>query len=88
MGSQRRDIWGVLQIQRDKMGKEFLKTSSLKEIAALENKWLDPSRGVIVRLMNKPILADARTSARNVFVQYLGSQVRNAAKYSKIWLED
>jgi len=88
MSSQRKDIWGVLQIQCAKMGKEFLKTSSLKEIADLENKWLDPRRGVIARLMNKPILVKARPSAQKVFVQYLGHQDRNASKYSKIWLDD
>jgi hypothetical protein len=88
MGSPRKDLWGILQGQCDKMGKEFLRTSSLREVAALERKWLDTRRGVIVRLMNKPVLANATDSVRKVFAYYLANQVRNASKYSRIWMDD
>lgn len=52
----------------------------MREVSALERKWLDTRRGVIVRLMKKPILANATDSAREVFVDYLVNQVGNAAK--------
>lgn len=88
MQSQRRDLWGVLQIHCDRMGKAFLKATSLREIAALESKWLDPRQGVIFRLMKKPILSEAKPEARKVFEAYLRNQVRHAAKYSRIWMDD
>jgi hypothetical protein len=87
MASLRRDLWGVLQMYCDKMGKEFLRASSAEQISALEKKWLDHNRGVVARLLRKPFLAGVSKSAREVFFRYLVTQVRNEVGYSTIWLQ-
>ncbi len=80
MGSQRRDIWTVLAIYLDRFVTEFLEAHSLQEKADLDKKWLDPRRGVIRRLVNKPMLTEARPSAQLIFVELLGNGVLNAAR--------
>jgi hypothetical protein len=80
MGSQRRDIWNVLPIYVDRFVREFLKAPSPQAKADLEQKWLDPRRGVICRLANKPILAEASPNARLIFVEVLGDKILDAAK--------
>jgi hypothetical protein len=80
MDFQRRDIWNVVEIYLDRFVREFLRAHSPQEKADLERKWLDPRRGVIHRLVNKPILAEARPSAQLIFVELLGNGVLNAAR--------
>ena len=79
MGSQGRDIWNVLPIYLDRFVRAFLRAHLPQEKADLERKWLDPKRGVIRRLVNKPILAEARPTAQLIFVELLGNGVLNAA---------
>jgi hypothetical protein len=80
MGSQRRDIWNVLPIYLDGFVREFLEVPSQQQKVDLERKWLDPRRGVIRRLVSKPILAQASPSARLIFVELLGDKILDAAK--------
>jgi hypothetical protein len=80
MTSRRTEIWTVGEMYLNRFVAEHLEASSLQERADLLRKWLDPRRGVIRRLTNKPILADARPSAQLIFVKVLGDKILEAAK--------
>ena len=79
MGSQRRDMWNVLPIYLDRFVRAFLRAHSPQEKADLERKWVDPRRGVIRRLLNKPFFTEARPSAQQIFLWLLEDGLLKAA---------
>jgi hypothetical protein len=80
MGWQHRDIWNAVPIYVEKFLKKFAKASPQEQRDELR-KWFDPRRGVIRRLVNKPILAEAASSnLRLIFVEVLGDKILDAAK--------
>jgi len=85
---QRRDIWSLLQNYTDRASEQFCKTSTLAQVAKLEQRWLQPGRGIVARLMRRPTLSKAKATAQKVFLECLEQHVRNQARYAKLWLDE
>src|SRR5713226_703394 len=74
---QRHDIWSLLQNYMERASEQFCKTSTLAQVAKLEQRWLQPGRGIAARLMRRPALSKAKATAQKVFLDCLQQHVHN-----------